>query len=426
MVPAGRRPAATVVPVARSTAPGAGRIPGAAGIIRAMEFEEPDDDAGFYRSPLPPDDRLWRHPSEVGTPVYPVASRRSLWVVAGLSALGASLLSTGLVIAATTLLAGGGDPPVERQMVARPATGGHEEDDVVQIAERVRPAIAQVKVDRGRAGSGVVFRSDGHLLTNAHVVAGADEVTVAMGTGRELSARVVGADPHTDIAVVKVDGDGFPVVTMGTAAHLSVGQKAIAVGSPLGLAGGPSVSVGVVSALHRNVRDRSGTQTMYDMVQTDAAIAPGSSGGALLDGDGSVIGITTAMAVGEGGSEGVGFAVPIDLARSVADQLITSGRVVNVWIGIQGQDVDGATADELRVGGGAMVAEVKAGSPAERGGVAARDVIVGVDGRPIASMGELVMALRVQKPGSTVSLDVVRGGRPHTMRVTLAERPPNA
>jgi S1-C subfamily serine protease len=391
-----------------------------------MEFEEPDDDAGFYRSPLPPDDRLWRHPSEVGPAVSPIASRRSLWMVAGLSALGASLLSTGLVVAATTLLAGGGDPPVERQMVARPATGVPEEDEVVRIAERVRPAIAQVKVDRSRAGSGVVFRSDGHLLTNAHVVAGADRVTVAMGTGKELSARVVGADPHTDIAVVKVDGDGFPVVTMGTAAHLSVGQKAIAVGSPLGLAGGPSVSVGVVSALHRNVRDRSGTQTMYDMVQTDAAIAPGSSGGALLDGDGSVIGITTAMAVGESGSEGVGFAVPIDLARSVADQLITSGRVVNVWIGIQGQEVDSATATQLRIGGGAMVAEVKAGSPAERGGVAARDVIVGVDGRPISSMEELVMALRVQKPGSTVSLAVVRGGRPHTVRVTLAERPPNA
>ncbi len=392
-----------------------------------MEFEEPDDDPGFYRSPLPPEDRLWRHPSEMGFPPERQASRRSLWVVAGVSALGASVVTTGLVAVAVVLLVGRDSRPVEREVVARPATTvATDGEDVVRIAEQVRSAIAQVKLDRGRTGSGVLFRSDGHMLTNAHVVDGTTTATVALANGRELPARVVGSDPETDIAVLKIDGGVFPVVTMGTATDLHVGQKAVAVGSPLGLAGGPSVSVGVVSALHRNVRTRSGAQTMYDMVQTDASIAPGSSGGALLDGAGSVIGITTAIAVTDGGAEGVGFAVPIDVARSVADQLITSGRVVNVWIGIQGQDLDGATATEMNVDGGAMVADVKTGSPAERGGVLARDVIVGVDGRPIASMGQLVVALRLHKPGSTVTIDVMRDHRHHAMAVTVAERPPNA
>lgn len=392
-----------------------------------MELEEPEDDPGFYRSPLPPEDRLWRHPSELPPPPASRPSRRSLWVVAGASALGASLISTGLVILAGTLLFGSNDTAVEREMVARPVTTAVSDgEDVVRIAERVRPAIAQLKLDDRRSGSGVIFRSDGHLLTNAHVVEGFTALTVVLGNGRELAGRVVGSDPDTDIAVVKIDGDTFPVVTMGTAADLDVGQKAIAVGSPLGLAGGPSVTVGVVSALHRNVRTRSGSRTMYDMVQTDASVAPGSSGGALLDTSGSVVGITTAVAVSEGGAEGVGFAVPIDVARSVADQLMTSGRVVNVWIGIQGQDLDGATATEMDVEGGAMVADVKRHSPAELGGLAARDVIVAVDGRPIHSMGQLVVALRLQKPGSAVTLDVLRERRHHTMTVTVAERPPDA
>jgi S1-C subfamily serine protease len=355
----------------------------------------------------------------------PEPSRPSLWVVAGVSALSASLLSTGLVIAATALFVPRHGAPVEREMVARPVgTGVSADEEVVRIAERVRPAIAQVKLDRDRTGSGVVFRSDGHVLTSAHVVAGATTVTVALPTGREVPARVVGSDPHTDIAVVKVEGGGFSVAIMGTATGLAVGQKAVAVGSPLSLAG-PSVTVGVISALHRNVRSRSDAQPMYGMVQTDAAIAPASSGGALLDSAGSVIGITTTNVVGEGGAEGVGFAVPIDVARSVAEQLMTAGRVANVWIGIQGQDVDGATASQMDVHGGAVVADVKPGSPAERAGVAPSDVIVAVNGRPITSMGELVVALRLQKPGSAVTLDVLRERRRHTMTVTVAERPPN-
>lgn len=390
-----------------------------------MELEEPEDDPGFYRSPLPPEDRLWRHPSEMGAPTAR-PTRRSLWLVAGASALGAALISTGLVILAGTLLFGSTDTPVEREMVASPLTTTVSDgEEAVRIAEQVGPAIARLELDDRRSGSGVLFRSDGHLLTNAHLVEGVTALTVVLGNGRKLVGRVLGSDPGTDIAVVKVDGGTLPVVTMGTASDLEVGQKAIAVSSPPGSAGGPSVTVGVVRALHRNVTG-PGARTMYDMVQTDASIPPGSSGGALLDTAGSVVGITTAVAATDAAAEGVGFAVPIDVARSVADQLMASGRVVNVWIGIQGHDVDGATATELDVEGGAMVADVRRDSPADRSGLAARDVIVAVDGRPIESIGQLVMALRLRRPGSAVTLDVVRERRRHTMTVTVAERPADA
>jgi serine protease Do len=300
---------------------------------------------------------------------------------------------------------------------------------VVDIAQRVRPAITQVRVggkEGEGSGSGVLFRSDGHLLTNFHVIDGADSVKVVVDTGRELSADVIGSDPETDVAVLKIDGGPFPVASLGTAADLRVGQPAIAIGSPLGLVGGPSVTVGVVSALHRRLDARSGPP-LLDMIQTDAPISPGSSGGALLDGSGSVIGLTTAVATTDG-AQGLGFATPIDVARSTADQLINTGKVVHVWMGIQGTDIDPTTASELGIDGGALVRGVVKGSPAEQAGVgvAARDVIVGVDGRPVATMGALVVALRARQPGDTVGLDVRRGAEKRRISVRLADRPANS
>jgi S1-C subfamily serine protease len=160
------------------------------------------------------------------------------------------------------------------------------------------------------------------------------------------------------------------------------------------------------------------------MIQTDAPIAPGSSGGALLDDGGAVIGITTAIAVSDVGAEGLGFAVPIDIARSVADQLIKTGKVTNVWLGVEGNDLDGATANDLDVDGGALIGRVKAGSPAEQAGLTPRDVVVAVDGKPVGSMGALVVALRSHRPGDRVTLHVLRDGKRQEMPVTLAERPP--
>jgi S1-C subfamily serine protease len=399
-----------------------------------MEFVDPEDEPSSFREPPSQDDRLWRHPSELPSPPAAAPSRRvaagtSLWMVAAVSALGASLLSTGLVVAFVRRdRAPSATTAVERQLV-RPRTAANAAPaTVVEIAERVRPAIAQLKTqigDRPATGSGVFFRTDGHVLTNAHVVEGATTIRVVMANGRELPARLIGADPDTDTAVVKVDGGPFPVATLGSALDLRVGQTAIAIGSPLGLAGGPSVSVGVVSGLHREIRPRGNSRTLFDLIQTDATIVPGSSGGALLDADGAVIGITTAVTSSDGGVDGVGFATPIEVARSVADELIRTGRVVHVWLGIEGTDLDGTLAEELRLDGGAMVGQVKGGSPAEHGGLAARDVVVAVDGRQVKSMGELVVALRGRAPGQTVTLEVVRDRQRHTMAVTLAERPPS-
>ncbi len=392
-----------------------------------MEFVEPDDEPQPYRQPPSPDDRVWRHPSEMG-PKRPSA-RRQLWAVGMASAVAASVLSTGLTVVGGNLLdaGGGGGRPVETSGVLPTPTLVDAPADVVSVADRVRPAIVQLRVERSRngSGSGVVFGSDGHILTNVHVVEGATSLTVVLSTGREVAGRVVGSDPDSDTAVVKMDGGPYPAADLGSATDLKVGQEAIAIGSPLGLTGGPSVTVGVVSALHRDVRTRTG-KGLTDMVQTDAPIAPGSSGGALLDANGKVIGITTAMAMTDAGAEGFGFATPIDAARSAAEQLMATGRVVNVWLGVEGSDLDWPTAQSLNVGGGAIVERVKSDSPAERAGLAARDVIVGVNGRPVTSMGMLVVSVRAHRPGDVCTLDVVRDNQHHGMSVTVAERPPGS
>ena len=395
-----------------------------------MEFVEPDDEPQPYRQPPAPDDRLWRHPSEMG-PTRPSA-RRQLWMVGMASAVVASVLSTGLVVVAGNLLdagggGGGGRRPVETSGALPTPTLVRAKADVVSVADRARPAIVQLRVERSPngSGSGVVFRSDGHILTNAHVVEGASSLTVVLSTGREVAGRVVGSDPDSDTAVVKMDGGPYPAADLGSTADLKVGQEAIAIGSPLGLTGGPSVTVGVVSALHRDVRTRTGT-ALADMVQTDAPITHGSSGGALLDANGRVVGITTAVAMADMGGEGFGFATPIDAARSAAEQLIATGKVVTVWLGVEGSDLDGPTAQSLNVDGGAIVERVRSDSPAERAGLAARDVIVGVNGRPVTSMAMLVVSVRAHRPGEACTLDIVRDNQRHGMTVTVAERPPGS
>jgi len=225
---------------------------------------------------------------------------------------------------------------------------------------------------------------------------------------------------------VKIDAGPYQVAPLGTTADLKVGQRAVAIGSPLGLVGGPSVTVGIVSALHRSVRTRNSTQGLADMIQTDAPIAPGSSGGALLDVNGHVIGVTTAVAITDSGNEGFGFAIPIDAARFAADQLIDTGKVTNVWMGVECSDLDGATALDLNVAGGTMVDRVRSDSPAEQAGLAAKDVIVSIDGRPVTSLGMLLVMLREHRPGDVVMLDVIRDKHHQALRVTIAERPPGS
>lgn len=398
---------------------------------------EPDDGFGDDRpaSPLlPPDDRLWRHPSEVaahGDPLVP--SRRSadtrVWQVGVLSGLVSALLTAGLVVVSGGLRDDEATAPgVERVAAPVQASGlvaPASSNAIVDIAERTRPAIVQIRVGGGQgpgSGSGVVFRSDGHVLTNHHVVEGARRITVVMADGGEEPGRLVGSDPETDIAVVKLDRAGVSSAALGSATTLKVGQMAVAIGSPLGLAGGPSVSVGVVSALGRQLDGDDG-RPLLDMIQTDAPIAPGSSGGALVDDAGAVIGITTAIAVSGVGAEGMGFATPIDIARQVGAQLISKGKVSHPWLGIEGVDLDPGAARAMGVDGGAVVRDVKGDSPAAHVGIAAGDVITAVDGSPARSMGGLKVLLRSHQPGDDVTLAVRSDNRARTVRVRLEERP---
>jgi putative serine protease PepD len=399
-------------------------------MLEIVEEEDGFDDDAPSGPLLPPDDRLWRHPSEVAaglrTPrlsLFTSGSREPrVLVIAVHSGLISSLLTTGLIAV------GGGfkDRTVTHRSVEKAALpvssnrlGTGSNANIVEIAERVRPAIVQIEVEGAEgkgSGSGVLLRSDGHVLTNQHVINGADKITVVMADGQERPGKLVGGDPDTDVAVVKVDGVQLPTATLGSATNLKVGNQAIAIGSPLGLAGGPSLSVGVVSALGRQVDSRDGPP-LLDMIQTDAPIAPGSSGGALLDSNGSVIGITTAIAVSDVGAEGLGFATPIDIARDVAEQLITTGKVVHVWLGIEGEDGTGNT--------GALVRRIRPESPAAKAGVHERDLITSVDGKPVSSMSALVIALRARKVGQVVKLGLSRDGKPVTVEATLVERPRN-
>ncbi len=410
-----------------------------------LDPDEPDDrqhgsnegeplDPGGFSTPLPPEDRLWRHPSELessarrGAPARQEPPRAKPSFVTAISSgvLGA-VLAVGAVLATGALRE---EQPIRETVVretvapvflpSRRSSG----DEVVRIAEEVSPAVVRIEVqgDQDGSGSGVLFRNDGHVLTNAHVVDDADRIVVVLADGSSFDAELIGADEVTDVAVVKVAGPApFPTAVLGTAQDLDVGQPTVAIGSPLGLLGGSSVTTGVVSALGREVDSQEGPP-LLDMIQTDAAIAPGSSGGALLDMRGTVIGITTAIAVSQVGAEGLGFAVPIDLAVRVGTQIIETGEAMHVWLGIEGRDLDAATATDAGLKGGAEVNTVRRGSPAADAAVIAGDVIIALDDEQVPSMAGLVIALRDHAPGDEVVLTLIRQGELLDVTVLLEER----
>ncbi|SFM95310.1 serine protease, S1-C subfamily, contains C-terminal PDZ domain [Pseudonocardia ammonioxydans] len=303
---------------------------------------------------------------------------------------------------------------------------------VPEVAGRVLPSVVSLEVTVGNQagnGSGVVIDPEGYVLTNDHVVApatgpGQGTVEAVFSDGSRVPATVVGADPMTDLAVVKVPVANPTVAAIGRSGALAVGDSVIAIGSPFGLVG--TVTTGIVSAVDRPVRldpEGSAGDAVIDAVQTDAAINPGNSGGPLVDATGAVVGINTAIrsagsaeAGGQGGSIGLGFAIPIDDARAIAEELIRTGRVVHADLGVNARSVtDGATD-------GAEVQNVVAGGPAAAAGIAEGDVVVRVAGRPIASADELVVAVREHEPGAPIPVELVRQGRPLTVTATLGER----
>ena len=256
------------------------------------------------------------------------------------------------------------------------------------------------RTERGQ-GSGVIFQDDGLILTNAHVVAQTDRVTVGLQNGQQVEGRVIGVDSLTDLAVVRLQGQGiWPVAELGNSDELQVGDWAIAVGNPFGLDN--TVTLGIISNLNRNVSKLGITDKRLDLIQTDAAINPGNSGGPLLNSDGQVVGINTLVRSGPGA--GLGFAIPINRARTIADQLISTGRVSHPMIGVGLSNVNENTSSVL----GALVASVLPGGPADRAGIRRGDVIIKAGGQPVKGPTGVIAAVEKNGVGKSLSLTINR------------------
>jgi serine protease DegQ len=259
-------------------------------------------------------------------------------------------------------------------------------------------------------GSGVIVSQKGYVLTNHHVVQGADQIEVALADGRRAKATVVGTDPETDLAVLKITLAKLPVIAFGRPSEARVGDTVLAIGNPFGV--GQTVTQGIISALGRT---RLGINTYENFIQTDAAINPGNSGGALVDTQGNLLGINTAIYTRSGGNQGIGFAIPSDTARQVMEALVTRGRVSRGYIGVEPRD-----APE---GDGSLIAGVLKDGPADRGGLRPGDVVVAVDGKAIRNMTELMQTVAQTVPGSDTKFKVLRGGKSAEFTVKVAERP---
>jgi len=301
------------------------------------------------------------------------------------------------------------------------------DEQVIAAIEKVEPSVVNISTIRFERdaflhvhparglGSGFIFDKLGHILTNHHITAGSREIEVALTDGRAFEGRLVGSDPANDLAVAKIDATDLPVAEMGDSNELKVGQTVIAIGNPFGLVGGPSVTVGVVSALNRHIL----AERVYEkLIQTDASINLGNSGGPLLDLTGKVVGINTANIPG---AQSIGFAIPINTAKTVLEDIVKHGRVTRPWLGIIGIDISRELARRfnLTVDTGVMVMRVIPESPAERADLQSGDVVAAVGDAHVASMEDLQREIRTRTAGDAVSLVVVRGSDEGRVRVTL-------
>ncbi len=271
-------------------------------------------------------------------------------------------------------------------------------------------------------GSGVIVNADGYVLTNNHVVAGADDIKISLGDKREFKGRIVGTDPKTDIAVVKIEAKGLPVLILGDSSKVQVGEFALAVGNPFGI--GQTLTMGIISATGRRGLD---IEDYEDFIQTDAAVNPGNSGGALVNVRGELVGINTAIVSGGGGgNQGVGFAVPVNMARSVMNEISQHGKVTRGWLGVSIQPVSPEIAKAFGLAGqprGALVADVTPHSPAERGGVSKGDIILELNGAPVSDSDELKLKISMIAPGTSVKLKLLRDHQERDVTVALGESP---
>jgi serine protease Do len=334
------------------------------------------------------------------------------------------------------------DPGTGRTQTAEPVksapAGIPADEPVAKVASVLSPSVVQINVSgiqrtpfgtqkEEGIGSGVIYRSDGYIITNNHVVEGSREVEVAFADGTTERGQVVGTDPTTDIAVIKVNRDSLPAASFASGDPI-VGQMAVAVGSPSGFES--TVTSGVISGTGREIPAEytGGMQdnSLVDLIQTDAAISPGNSGGALADREGRVIGINVAyLPPAQTGAENIGFAIPADTAVSVADQLIKNGEAVHPYLGVYVSDLTQETARRFQssVDSGALVEKVQPGGPAADAGIRRGDVVTALGSQEIRSSGDLISALRNYQPGDTVKLTILRNGEKSQLQVNLGESP---
>ena len=268
-------------------------------------------------------------------------------------------------------------------------------------------------------GSGVIMDDRGYLLTNAHVINNADEIRITLYDGRQSRAQVVGVDSDTDLAVLKTDLDNLRVAPYGDSSAVRVGDVVLAIGNPYDF--GQTVTQGIVSATGRN---RVGITTFENFIQTDADINPGNSGGALVSARGNLIGINTAIISSSGGSQGIGLAIPVDLALDVMDQIIEHGHVIRGWVGIEAQILPQDIIDAMDLEqGGILIVAVLRGSPADRAGIVPGDIMTGINGMPLFSPQHAVNLISRVKPGEVINAEILRGWETQTVNVQVAERP---
>ncbi|ADG16853.1 serine protease DegQ [Paraburkholderia atlantica] len=345
------------------------------------------------------------------------------------------------------------EPIVALREVAPGISKGHAETSYAEAAQKAMPAVVNVFSSKdgslppdprakdplfryffgdrnnrkqqeqpaSNLGSGVIVSSEGYILTNQHVVDGADQIEVALADGRTASAKVIGIDPETDLAVLKVNMSNLPTITLGRMDQTRVGDVVLAIGNPFGV--GQTVTMGIVSALGRN---HLGINTFENFIQTDAPINPGNSGGALVDVNGNLLGINTAIYSRSGGSLGIGFAIPVSTARSVLESIITTGTVTRGWIGVEPQDVTPEIAESFGLDqkSGAIVAGVLKSGPADRAGIRPGDILTSVNGQVITDTTRLLNVIAQIKPGTPAKVHLVRKGHQIDLDVMIGKRPP--
>jgi len=269
-------------------------------------------------------------------------------------------------------------------------------------------------------GSGVIVSPEGYILTNHHVVEAADEIEIALADGRKAKASIIGSDPETDLAVIKINMQGLPAITFGRSDQAKVGDIVLAIGNPFGL--GQTVTMGIISALGRT---QLGINTYENFIQTDAAINPGNSGGALIDAKGNLIGINTAIFSQSGGSLGIGLSIPTVVAKQIMKQIIQTGNVTRGYIGVEVQDLTKELAESFKLTSteGALIAGVLKDGPADSAGIKPGDILIAVAGKPVTSSSDMLNLIAVLSPGQTATFRILRNQEERSFKISISKRP---